>query len=832
MALCVRVGTFDEERGTSGYSSLIEGCLQLYNFQGEDGAPHEDYLQLNGGTSQSKVTEDYTLTGFRLPSEKLEGALTRMGKLWSNPPFSRDIVKRQMDLAVHHNAQRSSEWEFKVNTQLRRLLAPGTVLGNTGVINTDARLDDVVRTIAQFWEEHYSADKMYLVVHSQLSVIDMEVVIHRNFGSIPRRTTRTRQGMMSSVILPEVSQRFIKTFNNEASMVVFRWYVDEIPAGCQANPAEFIERVLAVSLSGEDKTFKSVTPVCSLVPPDGLILTITFDLREDYPINVQAVQDRLNAVFNIALRTPKFDLGGQASFGERVTYAAELMRFCPYRSVPQVATQGPLQSREERKLYNDLLSKILATKPLLLVRSLEEPSMAEEDYVEQDDDDLKFAIIPRTLLPAAAEERIRKSDIGKLVLAFAARGVERGPPTKYQLLSDMMDVITQQYGIRCCIEMMNENRHVGFVFEGAASKDWISPLTAIIEIFTGKTPAREEFGHLFRRAKQRGVRSSERSVIQSQLIHAAEAYALLLADARMDHLELFTDPSPREMKYEQVSKMAQNMTRSSDGFVLTNGKLSKATEQELFQCILGDRPISTATTSMTGTAKYFEALATPERSTPRLPEPGGRFYYIPPALQSSNVGAVSICALLNVNVKAKLTSMLYARTLTDICRVRANSVLKLEQHVVARIAVEEVLVGEGPAIVISAQACGPSKATFDRMVAFLGGIPVMINKLSDETLQGLLLRYVDNELITKEFSKRGIADHRLELSRLAESSLSEGSPLLRWVVVELWSGIFERQRNERINWLKCTDQSVFSTLAEYPRATIEPREKQSCCVVQ
>lgn len=828
MALCLRVGTVDEDPNTGGFCHLIGGCLQLYNYT-DDGSPaDENYLQLHGGTSQFSVTDDFSLAGFQIPSESLEGALERLGKLLSRPPFIKKTVQRQVDLAKHQQAQRSSQWQHKVTVQMAKLLKPKSPYGNTGFFDSSRPIESIVQDLAEFWEENYSAHRMYLVINSQLSLMDVEGTIHRYFSAIPRRPTKTRINM-SDVVLDQVNERFIKTFANETAMIVFRWYIDGVPAGFLGNPAEFLESVLALSLEGDDRAFESIRPLCSFLPPDHMILTIMFEVRDDYPLNVQAVQDRLNAVFNIALRTPKFEFGGAASFDERIPYAAELMRFLPYKGCPQVATQGPLQSREERKLMNELISKILTIKPLLLVRSIENPSASELDYVETAGKET-FSIIPRSLLPTAAEVRVKKSDIAKFTIAFVAQGVDLGLPTKYQILSDMMDVISEQYGIRCCIEMMNQDHHVGFVFEGPVSKDWISPTTAIAEIFTGSTPPRDEFASLFEQAKRRVVRSSEKTVIRSGMVDTLQKYSQLLANDRMDHFNLFTDPSPSAMKYEELSCFAQNLLKAVDGFISSNGKLPKGIERNLFKCLLGDRPTNVMN-NLSSTTQYFEALGLPGTLTPNLPNLGAKYYFIPPDLHSSNASAVSIVAFINMNPKAKLLSTLYSRIMANLVLTRASQAIMLENH-----AANQVLVAEpsfqNPAIVISADSSDPASVLYDRMVAFLESIPRAISQLSDDTLHSMLLKVIDNEAVNKEFSKRSISDHKAEIYKMAESSFVASSPLLRWVVVEFWSGKSERQRRQHIDDLKCTDQDVFTTIAEYPEAKIEVREKNSCCLIQ
>ncbi len=188
-SLTVFRGSHDDPDDRLGLAHFLEHML----FLGTDAYPDVDayggYISSHGGGHNAYTAADHTNYFFDIRPEYLEGALDRFAPFFISPRFDADYVTREKQ-AVHSEYQmqlRNDAWRsFAVTKAIMNPQHPGARF-NIGSLDT---LDGVTRDeLTQFFEAHYSADEMALVVLGKQELDTLEVMVRERFSAIERRET-------------------------------------------------------------------------------------------------------------------------------------------------------------------------------------------------------------------------------------------------------------------------------------------------------------------------------------------------------------------------------------------------------------------------------------------------------------------------------------------------------------------------------------------------------------------------------------------------------------------------------------------------------------------
>jgi len=192
-ALAVDVGSFAEPEAHLGLAHFLEHML----FLGTEKFPEPDgfgeFIGQNGGNQNAYTALDHTNYFFSLRPEAFYEGLDRFAQFFIAPRFDAAYVSRERN-AVHSEYQMQMKNDgWRTYMTQKRALNPAHPGSRFTIGSLETLADDepgVLRdALVNFYEAHYSADRMRLVVLSPEPLSTLDAWATELFGPIQRRPT-------------------------------------------------------------------------------------------------------------------------------------------------------------------------------------------------------------------------------------------------------------------------------------------------------------------------------------------------------------------------------------------------------------------------------------------------------------------------------------------------------------------------------------------------------------------------------------------------------------------------------------------------------------------
>ncbi len=186
-ALSVDVGTWQDPEEFPGQAHFTEHLL----FLGNEEFPEENnlrrFLDLHGGASNAYTSPHITNFMFRIDHEGFDEALQRFAAMFKAPLLRKSSMSREQH-AVDQEFTRAIENDFwRQELVLRHLNNVDHPDSGFGMGNVDT-LDSLSSEAAHRWfNDHYSANLMHLVVYSDQPLDLLQELVVTDFSAIPDR---------------------------------------------------------------------------------------------------------------------------------------------------------------------------------------------------------------------------------------------------------------------------------------------------------------------------------------------------------------------------------------------------------------------------------------------------------------------------------------------------------------------------------------------------------------------------------------------------------------------------------------------------------------------
>mmetsp|Transcript_40178 Transcript_40178/g.45725 ORF Transcript_40178/g.45725 Transcript_40178/m.45725 type:complete len:944 (+) Transcript_40178:191-3022(+) len=185
-ALDVKVGSYSDE--LAGEAHFLEHML----FMGTSKYPNENdyniYLNQNGGSSNAYTDLEHTNYHLDVLPGSLDGAMDRLAQFFIEPLMKEEALDRERQAVDSEHAKnlQSDMWRtYQLTKSLASSDHPYSKFG-TGNANSLAKVNQ--QTIKAFYEKHYSANRMALVVLGQESLDELQSMVQKHFMDIPNRS--------------------------------------------------------------------------------------------------------------------------------------------------------------------------------------------------------------------------------------------------------------------------------------------------------------------------------------------------------------------------------------------------------------------------------------------------------------------------------------------------------------------------------------------------------------------------------------------------------------------------------------------------------------------
>ncbi len=183
-SMSVEVGSYEDPADREGLSHFLEHMLFLGTEKYPDVDEYSTYLKSNGGMSNAYTSRDHTNYQFQVLPDAFDGALDRFAQFFIGPLFTEEYTAREVN-AVNSEYQKnvmSDGWrQFRMQGLFAKEGHPAAQF-NIGNLET---LGDIDRTeLIDFYNKHYSANRMGLALLSTHSLDEMEAWARKHFSAV------------------------------------------------------------------------------------------------------------------------------------------------------------------------------------------------------------------------------------------------------------------------------------------------------------------------------------------------------------------------------------------------------------------------------------------------------------------------------------------------------------------------------------------------------------------------------------------------------------------------------------------------------------------------
>lgn len=194
-AMNVSVGSGSDPKNFAGLAHFLEHMLFLGTEKYPESGEYQSFISKHGGNHNAFTSYEDTNYFFEIESAYLSPALDRFSQFFTAPLFSEEYVNREKN-AVH------SEYQSKLRDDgrrqfdiLKQALNPDHPYSkfSTGSLETLSDKEISAReAMLDFYQQHYSANQMSLVILGRESLDELEQIAERFFSAIPNRNIASK----------------------------------------------------------------------------------------------------------------------------------------------------------------------------------------------------------------------------------------------------------------------------------------------------------------------------------------------------------------------------------------------------------------------------------------------------------------------------------------------------------------------------------------------------------------------------------------------------------------------------------------------------------------
>jgi insulysin len=183
--LTVEVGSWSDPDEYPGLAHFLEHMLFLGTKKYPAEGGYQAYISEHGGITNAFTMNDSTSFLFTVNNDALTGALDRFSEFFKEPTFTPSGVGRELraiDQEFNKNIEKDEIRELFVMKENSNPKHPQVrfTAGNTATLGKVDR-----ETFIKWYNEHYSANLMHLIVYSTMPIDELQDIVVSKFSDIP-----------------------------------------------------------------------------------------------------------------------------------------------------------------------------------------------------------------------------------------------------------------------------------------------------------------------------------------------------------------------------------------------------------------------------------------------------------------------------------------------------------------------------------------------------------------------------------------------------------------------------------------------------------------------
>lgn len=190
-ALAVEAGSWNDPEEYPGSAHFLEHLL----FMGTETYPEEDrfiqFVKESGGKMNAYTASDRTVYMFSANNAAFEEALDRFSHFFIDPLLNTSSIERELHAVDQEHAKNIENDGWRQYMIFKETGNPNHPNAKFSTGNADTLRGIPREAIQKWYEQHYSANKMHLVIYSNLSLNELIQLTTQDFSEVPNRNVKS-----------------------------------------------------------------------------------------------------------------------------------------------------------------------------------------------------------------------------------------------------------------------------------------------------------------------------------------------------------------------------------------------------------------------------------------------------------------------------------------------------------------------------------------------------------------------------------------------------------------------------------------------------------------
>lgn len=207
-ALSVKVGSFDDPADHPGLAHFTEHMLFMGTKKYPKEAEYQSFISTHGGQTNAFTTNDSTNYMFSVDNRYYDEALDRFSDFFKEPLFNPSGVSRELQ-AVDQEYAKNLQSDFIKQYHVQKVLAnPEHPFSRFSMGNSATLAGVTQEALQKFYQEHYSANLMRLIVISPLPLDQLKTMVEKDFSGIENKNKQS-SSFPQRATSPKIDQNIV-----------------------------------------------------------------------------------------------------------------------------------------------------------------------------------------------------------------------------------------------------------------------------------------------------------------------------------------------------------------------------------------------------------------------------------------------------------------------------------------------------------------------------------------------------------------------------------------------------------------------------------------------
>lgn len=188
--LSVMVGSWDDPRDYPGLAHFLEHMLFLGTKKYPEESEYSRYITEHGGVSNAYTANSYTSFMFEVDNTAFSGALDRFAHFFIEPLFNPSGVSRELNAIDQEYAKNLENDDWRLLYVDKEIANPNHPYHDFNIGNSKTLAKVSREVFINWYQQHYSANLMHLMVVSSLPIDQLRDLVVSSFKEIPNNNKK------------------------------------------------------------------------------------------------------------------------------------------------------------------------------------------------------------------------------------------------------------------------------------------------------------------------------------------------------------------------------------------------------------------------------------------------------------------------------------------------------------------------------------------------------------------------------------------------------------------------------------------------------------------